>query len=75
MQRPDGIRLLWSKDVVERQMSHQESSTVRQAYIHRAEHLEARKKMMQWWSDYLDACQEMYVPPYIWSKQNTNQEE
>ena len=43
-----------SKDVVERQMSHQERNSVRAAYIHKAEHLEARKAMMQWWSDYLD---------------------
>lgn len=38
---------LWSQDVVERQMSHQERNTVRQTYIHKAEHLEARKAMMQ----------------------------
>ncbi|MDW6036692.1 tyrosine-type recombinase/integrase, partial [Escherichia coli] len=40
---------LWAKDAVERQMSHQERNTVRMAYIHKAEHLEARKAMMQWW--------------------------
>lgn len=56
---------LWSRDAVERQMSHQERNTVRQAYIHRAEHLDARKEMMQWWSDYLDSCRAVYVPPYI----------
>ena len=56
---------LWAKDAVERQMSHQERNTVRMAYIHKAEHLEARKTMMQWWSDYLDTCREAYVPPYI----------
>lgn len=38
---------LWSQDVVERQMSHQERNTVRQTYIHKAEHFEARKAMMQ----------------------------
>ncbi len=31
---------------------------MRMAYIHKAEHLEARKAMMQWWSDYLEACRE-----------------
>ncbi|HBX3076188.1 TPA: DUF4102 domain-containing protein [Klebsiella pneumoniae] len=56
---------LWSQDAVERQMSHQERNTVRLAYIHKAEHLEARKAMMQWWSDYLDVCRKTYVPPYI----------
>ncbi len=55
---------LWAKDAVERQMSHQERNTVRMAYIHKAEHLEARKAMMQWWSDYLEACRESYAPPY-----------
>ncbi|MDZ6312085.1 tyrosine-type recombinase/integrase [Klebsiella pneumoniae] len=59
---------LWAKDAVERQMSHQERNTVRMAYIHKAEHLEARKAMMQWWSDYLDACRESYAPPYTIGK-------
>ncbi|HAO2877099.1 TPA: tyrosine-type recombinase/integrase [Escherichia coli] len=59
---------LWAKDAVERQMSHQERNTVRMAYIHKAEHLEARKAMMQWWSDYLEACRESYAPPYTISK-------
>ncbi|WP_185159909.1 tyrosine-type recombinase/integrase [Escherichia coli] len=56
---------LWAKDAVERQMSHQERNTVRMAYIHKAEHLEARKAMMQWWSDYLEACRESYAPPVM----------
>lgn len=59
---------LWAKDAVERQMSHQERNTVRMAYIHKAEHLEARKAMMQWWSDYLEACRESYAPPYTTGK-------
>ncbi|HFG4073732.1 TPA: tyrosine-type recombinase/integrase [Escherichia coli] len=58
---------LWAKDAVERQMSHQ-GNTVRMAYIHKAEHLEARKAMMQWWSDYLEACRESYAPPYTIGK-------
>ncbi|EBO9521033.1 tyrosine-type recombinase/integrase [Salmonella enterica] len=65
---------LWSQDAVERQMSHQERNTVRLAYIHKAEHMEARMDMMQWWSDYLDMCSETWVPPYIWSQQNINPE-
>lgn len=56
---------LWPQDAVERQMSHQERNTVRLAYIHKAEHLEARRGMMQWWSNYLDKCRETYVPPFI----------
>ncbi|HBW2079635.1 TPA: tyrosine-type recombinase/integrase [Klebsiella pneumoniae] len=59
---------LWAKDAVERQMSHQERNTVRMAYIHKAEHLEARKAMMHWWSDYLEACRESYAPPYTIGK-------
>ncbi|HDT1950992.1 TPA: integrase arm-type DNA-binding domain-containing protein [Klebsiella pneumoniae] len=56
---------LWSQDAVERQMSHQERNSVRMAYIHKAEHLDARKSMMQWWSDYLDTCWKSYTPPYL----------
>lgn len=40
---------LWSRDAVERQMSHQERNGVRAAYIHKAEHLEERRLMLQWW--------------------------
>ncbi|MFE8103140.1 integrase arm-type DNA-binding domain-containing protein [Brenneria goodwinii] len=61
---------LWSQDAVERQMSHQARNNVRLAYIHKAEHLEARKAMMQWWSDYLDTCRTNYIPPYIQSDKN-----
>ena len=61
---------LWSRDAVERQMSHQERNSVRAAYVHRAEHLDARKAMMQWWSDYLDMCRESYVAPYIYARQH-----
>ncbi|CNE40271.1 tyrosine-type recombinase/integrase [Yersinia mollaretii] len=46
---------LWSKDAVERQMSHQERNSVRAAYIHKAEHLDERRLMVQWWADFLDA--------------------
>lgn len=60
---------LWSLDTVERQMSHQERNSVRAAYIHKAEYLEARRTMMQWWSDYLDSCREEFVPPYVWGRQ------
>ncbi|EIY5082341.1 tyrosine-type recombinase/integrase [Klebsiella variicola] len=62
---------LWSQDAVERQMSHQERNSVRAAYIHKAEHLEARKAMMQWWSDYLDRCREEFVPSYILGHQQS----
>ncbi|NEY28785.1 integrase arm-type DNA-binding domain-containing protein, partial [Escherichia coli] len=46
---------LWSRDAVERQMSHMERNSVRAAYIHKAEHLDERRLMLQWWADFLDA--------------------
>lgn len=58
---------LWPQDAVERQMSHQERNSVRLAYIHKAAHLEARKKIMQWWSDYLDCNRIEYRAPYLFN--------
>lgn len=55
---------LWSKDAVERQMSHQERNSVRAAYIHKAEYIEERRLMVQWWADYLDANRERHITPY-----------
>ena len=40
-------------DVIERQLAHMERDKVRAAY-NRAEYLLERRKMMQWWGDYLD---------------------
>lgn len=61
---------LWSKDAVERQMSHQERNSVRAAYIHKAEHLGERRLMLQWWADYLDANREKGVSPFDFAKVN-----
>ncbi|MEI7229958.1 tyrosine-type recombinase/integrase [Pectobacterium carotovorum] len=55
---------LWSKDAVERQMSHQERNNVRAAYIHLAEHLDERRLMLQWWADYLDVNIKDTVRPF-----------
>ncbi|HFN3649837.1 MULTISPECIES: tyrosine-type recombinase/integrase [Enterobacter cloacae complex] len=55
---------LWSKDAVERQMSHMERNSVRAAYIHKAEHLDERRLMLQWWADYLDANREKGVSAF-----------
>ena len=55
---------LWSRDAVERQMSHMERNSVRAAYIHKAEHLDERRLMLQWWADFLDANRESEVSPY-----------
>ncbi len=59
---------LWSQDAVERQMSHQERNSVRAAYIHKAEYLEARKAMMQWWSDYIAMNRKVFISPYLFEK-------
>jgi len=40
-------------DVIERQLAHCERDKVRAAYNH-AQYLPERRKMMQWWADYLD---------------------
>ncbi|EAN5160407.1 DUF4102 domain-containing protein [Salmonella enterica] len=55
---------LWSKEAIEKQMSHQERNSVRAAYIHMAEYLEERIAMMQWWADYIDANDSGYISPY-----------
>ena len=44
-------------DVIERQLAHTERNQVRAAYNH-AQYLPERKKMMQWWADYLDSLLE-----------------
>ena len=43
----------WHRDAIERQLAHVEGNSVRAAYNY-AEHLEERRRMMQWWADYLD---------------------
>jgi integrase len=42
------------RDVIERQLAHGKRDKVRAAYNH-AQYLSERRKMMQWWADYLDA--------------------
>lgn len=61
---------IWSKDAVERQMSHQERNSVRASYIHKAEHLGERRLMLQWWADYLDANREKTISPFGYAKIN-----
>lgn len=59
---------LWSRDAVERQMSHMERNSVRAAYIHKAEHLDERRLMLQWWADFLDANRDKAVSPFDFAK-------
>ena len=44
----------WHPDVIERQLAHQESNKVRSAY-NRAEYLNERRNMMEWWSEYIES--------------------
>jgi integrase len=44
----------WNSDAIERQLAHSERNSVRAAYNY-AELLPERRKMMQWWADYLDS--------------------
>jgi len=43
----------FERDVIERQLAHRESDEVRAAY-NRAQYLTQRRKLMQWWADWLD---------------------
>ncbi len=40
-------------DVIERQLAHTEGNKVRASYNH-AQHLPERRKMLQWWGDFID---------------------
>lgn len=55
---------LWSRDAVERQMSHIERNEVRAAYTHLAQHMHERRKMMQWWSNYISRNSEGFISPH-----------
>ena len=44
----------WHPDVIERQLAHQESNKVRSVY-NRAEYLDERRNMMEWWSEYIES--------------------
>ena len=44
---------LWSVDAIERQLAHEDRNRVRATYNY-AEYLPERRKMMQWWADYLN---------------------
>jgi len=44
----------FNSDAIERQLSHLERNKVKGAYTYHAEFMKERKKIMEWWSDYLD---------------------
>ena len=59
---------LFQRDAIEKQMSHQERNDVVGAYTHVAEYLYERKRMMEWWSQYLvDVETKGYVAPYSYA--------
>lgn len=43
----------WPPEVIERQLAHAEKNSTRAAYCH-AEYLTERRRMMQWWGDYIE---------------------
>ncbi|SCC91819.1 hypothetical protein THIX_110094 [Thiomonas sp. X19] len=43
----------FAHDVIVRQLAHRETDAVRAAY-NRAQYLEQRRGLMQWWADWLD---------------------
>lgn len=51
-------------------MSHMERNSVRAAYINKAEHLDERKLMLQWWADFLDVNREKTITPFDYAKIN-----
>lgn len=63
---------LWSRDAVERQMSHMERNSVRAAYIHKAEHLDERRLMLQWWANYLESLKYKLMIPFDYAKANNS---
>jgi len=44
----------FNRDAIERQMAHMERNAVRAAYIHHAEFMEERKRIMSFWGDHLE---------------------
>lgn len=46
---------VFEADWIERQLAHTERNDVRAPYNH-AQHLSERKRMMQWWADYIDSA-------------------
>ncbi len=53
----------FNADAIERQLSHVERNKVRAAYMHHAQFLDERRKMMQWWADHLDTEVEQVMRP------------
>lgn len=50
----------WNPDVIERQLAHVGGNAVREIY-HRTAYIEERKKMMQWWADFMDGLERDFL--------------
>ena len=50
---------LWNRDAIEWVLAHVEANEVRAAY-NRAEYLEERRKILQWWADELEEAESNY---------------
>ena len=50
----------WTPDAIERQLAHSVKDRIRATY-NRANYLEERRRMMQWYADYLDQIRNHYV--------------
>ena len=53
---------LFHADAIERQLSHEQNDEVRAAY-NRAQHIQERVKMMQWWADEVDTMRSQPLAP------------
>lgn len=56
MRRDDGSRM-WDADAIEKQLAHKDKDHIRSAY-NRGQYLEERRRMLQYWADYLDQLKE-----------------
>ena len=54
----------WSADAIERQLAHKDKDGIRGTY-NKAEYMAERRRMMQAWSDYLDALREPQVVAHL----------
>jgi integrase len=54
----------FAPDVIERQLAHCERNSVRAAY-NQAQYLPERRKMMQWWADYLECAGLKTAPAFL----------
>lgn len=66
---------LFSKEALEKQMSHKENDATVDAYTHIAEYLEERKKIMSVWSNWLERIENKeYIKPYKYGKEIKEQD-